>query len=189
MKRLTAILLLGVCAGCLTATTPVTNEWTIQIATLNSRAETPKFAVTRLSQVAVRAPYDTTSLAVLRADGSLAFDPYNRFAAQPSQLLKGVVQDILSASGCFEAVVPASSAASVSQIVEVSITSLRLNCAAAEPLARTAEASVMVLVLNANREIVGSVRGSGTADAADGDYGAAFSTALTLALSKALEGL
>lgn len=190
MKKLGAILCLGICAGCLTATSPINiSDWPVQVATLKDRAESPKYGVARLSQVSVRAPYDVKQMAVLRADRSLAFDPYNHFAAQPSQLLKGLVQDALASSGYFKAVVPSSSAASVSEIVEVTISSLRLNCASDVDAAPIAEASVTVLVLNGSREIVGASRGSGLAEAGEGDYGAAFSKAITNALSSALGGL
>lgn len=190
MKKLGAILLLGVCAGCLTATNPTTvSDWSVQVTTLKDRAETPKYGVARLSQVSVRAPYDVRSMAVLRADSSLAFDPYNLFAAQPSQLLKGVVQDALTASGYFKIVVPSSSAARVNEIVEVTVSSLRLNCMSGVQANPIAEASVALLILDGSREIVGAARGSGSAEAVEGDYGAAFSKAITNALSAALGGL
>lgn len=190
MKKLGAILLFGMCAGCLTATKPTAIcDWSVQVATLKDRAETPRYGVARLSQVSVRAPYDVKSMAVLRADSSLAFDPYNLFAAQPSQLLKGVVQDALTASGYFKVVVPSTSAASVSEIVEVTVSSLRLNCLNGEESRPLAEASVALLILNGSREIVGASRGSGSAEAVEGDYGAAFSKAITHALSAALGGL
>lgn len=190
MKKLGAIVLLGLCTGCLTATNPTaTSEWSVQVAALDNRAEVPRYGVARLSQVNVRAPYDGKRMAVLRADSSLAFDPCNLFAAQPSLLLKGVVQDVLTASGCFKVVVPATSAASASEIVEVTISSLRLNCTRGAEAAPIAEASVALLILNGSREIIGVSRGSGSAEASDGDYGAAFSKAITAALSAALGGL
>ena len=41
----------------------------------------PIFAATRLGGVSVLAPYDQQAFTVKRADGSVAFDPANRFAA------------------------------------------------------------------------------------------------------------
>ena len=69
----------------------------------------PVFAATRLGAVSVFAPYDQQSFAVKRADGSMAFDPENRFAAQPAALLKGVLMASLAADGRFGHVVPQSS--------------------------------------------------------------------------------
>lgn len=189
MKRMVAIGLLVACAGCLSASNPTMCEWPVRAGVMTARVNEAKFGVSRLSQVAVRAPYDVRALAVLKADASLAFDPYNRFAAQPAQLLKGPVQELLAASGLFTAVLSASSAANASHLIEVTLTNLRLNCATEQQGARTAEVAVSVVILDARREIVATVCGSGAADAADGDYGEAFSRALAVALSAAMRGL
>ena len=193
MKKLLAICLLPVLTGCLslTATNPTVAEWTVNAASLATRASAPKFGVARLSQVAVRAPYDVRSLTVLRGDYSLAFDPYNRFAALPSQLLRGPVQDVLSASGLFGAVVSSTSAAAATHVVEVTVTSLRLDCSgdSSQGDRREAEVGVTVLVLDGKRSIVASAQGVASEDARHGEYMTAFSTALTMALEKALGDL
>lgn len=188
MKKLFAICLLPVCTGCLslTATNPTVADWPVQAGTLAHQELTPRFGVTRLSLVAVRAPYDVRQLAVSRADSTLAFDGYNRFAAQPSQLLKGVAQDVLAASGRFKSVVAATSAAAASHVAELTVTDLRLDCSGGT---REAVAGVSLMVLDRSREIVALVSGAGRCEAADGDYGAAFSSAFTLALEKALGAL
>ena len=185
MKKLLAICLLPVVSGCLslTATNPTVADWPVRAGTLARQEKTAKFGVTRLSQVAVRAPYDVRQMGVSRTDNTLAFDAYNRFAALPSQLLKGVAQDVLAASGLFKSVVSSSSAAAASHVVELTVTDLRLECADGS---REAAVGLDLLVLDRNREIVAFVSGTGRGDAADGDYGAAFSTAFTLALEKAL---
>ena len=188
MNKLLAVCLLPVVTGCfsLTATNPTVADWPLRAGTLARQESVPKFGVTRLSQVTVRAPYDARQMGVFRADNTLASDSCNRFAALPSQLLKGVAQDVLASSGLFKAVVAASSAASTSHAVELTVTDWRLDCSGG---AREAAVCLDLLVLDRGREIVATVSGGGRADAADGDYGTAFSTAFALALEKALGGL
>lgn len=192
MRKLFAILLVPALAGCLSPIkTPTVAEWSVGLDTLANRVETPKYGVTRLSQVLVRAPYDTRNMVVLRSDSSYAFDPYNHFAAVPSQLLKGVVEDSLASSGLFKTVVPSASAASASHLVEVTVTDLRLDCSAstAEEASQVAEVGLSLLVLDRAREIVGKSRGSGRAQVVDGDFGSAFSKALAKAVDAAVETL
>ena len=185
MKKLLAICLLPVLTGCLslTATNPTVADWPMQAGTLARKEKSPKFGVTRLSQIAVRAPYDGRQMAVSRADHTIVLDPFNRFAAQPALLLRGVAQDLLTDSGLFRTVVPTTSAAAVAHVAELTVTDLRLDCAGAE---REAVAGVTLLLLDRNRDIVALVSGDGRSSAADGDYWAAFSTAFTFALEKAL---
>ena len=111
----------------------------------------------------VRSPYDGCRLVVARPDGSLAFDSFNAFAASPPQLLKGPVLDALAASGRFKAVVGPSS----STVVD----------------------GISLTLLGASREIVGRATGVGVADAADGKYTAAFSSAFDAAMAEALAAL
>ena len=188
MKKLFAICLLPVMTGCLslTATNPTVADWPVRAGTLARCESSAKFGVTRLSVVTVRAPYDARQMGVSRADNTLAFDAYNRFAALPSQLLKGVAQDVLAASGVFKSVVASSSAAAATHVAELTVTDLRIDCSGE---VREACVALDLLVLDRNREIVALVSGDGRADAADGDYGTAFSTAFTRALEKALGGL
>ena len=188
IEKVLSLGLLFACAGCLslTATNPTIAEWPLRAGTLARREDAPKFGVTRLTQVVVRAPYDARQMEVSRADNTLASDSFNRFAALPSHLLKGVAQDVLAASGVFKSVVSSSSAASASHVAELTVTEWRLDCASGT---REAAVSLDLLVLDRNREIVALVSGNSRAEAADGDYGSAFSTAFTLALEKALGGL
>lgn len=148
-------------------------------------------SVTRLSQLLVNAPYDQCELQVLRKDRTLAADPCNRFVALPSRALKGPALAVLNASGKLGSVVAGSSSAVATRTLELTVTSLRLDCTAGsdDEARRTAEASVSLLVLDAQRAIVGAVQGYGTADAKSGDYGAAFAEAFAKALEGALRRL
>lgn len=149
-------------------------------------AGTPRFETVRLSQVVVRAPYDVTRLAVLRKDGSVAFDPFNAFAAQPAALLKGAAQDVLEASGLFAKVVHGNSSAHAGLSAEVVVRQLALDCT--KEGERTAKVSLTLVLLD-GRRVSASVPGEGSAKATDGNYSAAFSSAFTAALTGALAAL
>lgn len=172
-------------SGCLTsASAPEIACWNIEYSGEKAgRGVEPRFGVARVSQVVVRAPYSVKGLAVLRANGTVAFDPYNEYAAGPNALLKGAVEDALAASGLFKAVVGPSSSAGASVTAEVTVTRLALDCR--KEGVRNAVAELELRLLG-GRDIVASAKGSGIADAADGNYGAAFSGAVSDAIKAAL---
>lgn len=186
MKQLIVFFALPLLSGCLSpASMPEVSRWSLEYGGAARTAKDAKFGVGRVSQVIVRTPYGTESIPVLRADGSIAFDPYNEFAALPSALVKGVVFDAMEGSGLFENVLNASSAATSSVSVEVMVLRLALDCR--QEGSRRAVAKVLVRLLKSgNNEIVGLAKGEGAEDAADGNYGKAFSRALSMALSTAL---
>ena len=171
-------------AGCLTSSTaPEVVCWNIEyIGSAQAEKGSPRFGVARVSQVVVRSPYCVKGLAVLRANGTVAFDPYNEYAAGPAAILKGAVQDALAASGLFKEVVESSSSAKSSVLVEVTFTRLALDC---RDDGRRAAVELELRIVG-DRDIVARAKGSGEADAADGKYGAAFSRAVSDALSGAL---
>lgn len=177
----------SVVSGCFTARPLDVRDWTVEFHGHSKTATKPKFGVARVSQVSVRAPYEVRSLQVMRADGSLAQDPYNKFAAAPSQLLKGPVVDALMASGSFDDVVGPASSAAVSVVAEVTVSRIALDCRKDGP--RRALVELSVLVLDRDRSIASRVRGDGTADAADGDYAKAFSDAFSAAIESAARQL
>lgn len=188
MRKVFAVLpLMSVLAGCFTSRPPEIRDWTVEFCWRAKPVAQPKFGVVRVSQVTVRAPYDARGFQVLRADGSLAQDPYNRFAASPSQLLKGPVLDAFEAAGVFEGVVGQGSAAAVSSVAEVSVSRFALDCRTNG--VRMAEVALTVLVLDRDRKIAALVRGDGKADAADGDYAKAFSEAFSAAINSAAKQL
>lgn len=192
MKKCLALLLLPVLTGCLSAHVPSTSEWNVDVGPYCAGAEGPrKFGVTRLAQVVVCSPYDARKMAVYRADNTMPLDPYNLFAAVPSRLFREPARSLLDASGKFTAVVGASSSATASHIVELTVTDLRLDCSRAleNPEEREAVAEVSALVLDKNRDIVGSARASARANARDGNYGLAFSKAFADAVKAAAGAL
>lgn len=192
MKNLAPLLLVPAFAGCLTSTPLDCAEWSIptepcalKLPVSGVRADAD-FGIARLSQLVVRAPYDSRSIQVLRADKTLMPDPYNHFAAIPSQLLKGPVQDALGDSPRFTTIVASSSSVTTSHIVEVTVSKLQLDCSVEG--SRKAEVELSILVLNRDREIVWMGRGSSHIEAKDGNYGMAFAEALNLSLKVAMGG-
>ena len=183
--RLTvAILMTAPLAGCLTLSPSECTDWNVECAEATMRvAERPKFGVARLSLVELRAPYAAREIAVLRANGSVAFDQCNSYAASPVLLLRGVALEALDRSRLFSGVVGASSAVDSDVDVEVAVTRLALDCR--EENARRAVAAVSVRLVRAHK-IVAHVAGRGSADASGPNYSASLSDAVTSAFSDAL---
>lgn len=183
MKKILSAFLLPVLAGCLTSTPPSVSYWPLEYRSAAKSAAAAKYDVARVSQVLVRTPYNSEGITVLRANGSLAFDSYNAFAAQPSALLKGVLMECLQTSGLFKSVVNASSSVHSSVNVELFVTRLALDCRTEGSRRAVAEVLVRVIGESGDMKIA---KGAGEVDAADGNYGAAFSKAVTAALDAAL---
>ena len=185
------LFVLPLLSGCLTAKTPDVSTWTIEyaaapsVATATPAEGSPRGNV-RIAQVAVRAPYDVKALAVMRSNGSLAFDPYNQFAALPATLLKSAVQDAFLAHGTFRTAVPASSQLTTELSAETTVTRLALDCRTSGTRFATVELTVLLLK---DRAAFASARGAGRAEALDGDYTRAFSEAFSQAVSSALAQL
>ena len=178
-------------AGCLSVGGPEPKCWTIsadsESAPFNPEGAPSEFPVTRLGQVFVLAPYDVRTMCVLRSDGSVAFDAYNLFAAQPSMLMRGAVLSALEHDGRFGAVVNTTSTVAAAAAVEILVTELSLDCRNdGQRVARVSLKVDVVAQRGGVRDISRSGRGSGTADAADGNYSAAFTAAVTSAMRAAL---
>lgn len=194
MKLVLPVALLLFCAGCLSSSTPEAKVWTVvpgegvPHVSANPEGERPAFTATRLGAVTVEAPYDKTPIVVQRADGSVAFDHYNLFAAPPSALLRAPVKSCLEGDRRFGRVMSQSSVASTDAQVEVLVSKLALDCGASQT--RKARAAVSVDVIQTGRgprKVVLSGGGVGEADAGTGDYSAAFSQAFNEALVNALK--
>lgn len=186
MKKLFALMLVPALAGCFSASPIPVAHWPVDYVGPVSAVRSGKFGIGRVSQVVVRAPYNAEGISVLRENGTVEHDAYNEFAALPSTLMKGALLDAMAASGKFKTVVNSSSATITSTSVELMITNLALDCRTKG--ARRAVVTVILRVLQSG-EIVGLEKGEGDADAADGNYGAAFSKAFSSALTSALSRL
>lgn len=182
MKKLIAVALIPVLSGCLTASSPRVAQWLLEYKGGSRVSQPAKYEVGRVSQVLVRSPYNEVGIAVLRADGSMAFDAYNEYAANPTAMLKGVVFDAMDASGVFGAVVNPSSSVKSQALAEVLVSRLALDCR--RDGERKAVAAVRVRLI-ANDGTTLYAQGEGVADAKDGNYGAALSDAISMALNTA----
>lgn len=182
---LTGIISVLVFSGCLTSAPPPPKSWIVS-ASRKSDSELMIDKVARLGSITVAAPYDKSALAVKRADGSLAFDAYNVFASSPSALLRAPLAALLEDDGRFGRVLSSVSTARSSSTLEAVVTDLSLDCTVENR--RTAKVSISIAVIE-NREIKMFLDGSGSADAASGDYSAAFSEAFSQAVFDALRSM
>ena len=187
MKKSLFLMILPALAGCLSPAkiAPVA-YWPVAYNGPVVSVPSAKYGVTRGLQIVVCAPYDGTSLTVLRADGTVAFDPLNAFAAAPSKLLKGAMFDAMVASGLFDEVIGTGSIATASSSAEVVIDRLALDCL--QDGERKAVVALHVRILKGH-EIVATAKGEGASDAASGNYGSAFSDALSSAFVMAFAQL
>ena len=178
---------------CLSSAPRAADNWAIELwraqdyaAEREDPAEKHSFGAVRIAQTSVRPPYDGTHLAVLRANGSLAFDPYNGFAAAPAQMLRGALQDAAEASGAFERVVASNSSAKCDLSLEATVTRLALDC---RKEGRRDASLGLTLILLKGRDVVATAEAESKVATGDGDYSAAFSRAFAKAALAAIEKL
>lgn len=184
--------LMALAAGCLSSAPPPPKSWMVPGGAVGVKPSAePKslFAATRLGGISVLAPYDQTAFSILREDGSLAFDPANRFAAPPAALLKGPIMDCLAADNRFGNIVPQNSIAAADVVVEVVVPELALDCRKSGTRMARAQVQLNVVKNGRQREMAFTGKGSAEVDAASGDYSAAFGTAVNQAVGNALSEL
>lgn len=185
---LIAVASLALC-GCMGPAPRTPENWTVEFWRAGGgggEKAAARAGAVRIAQVSVRQPYDGVRLAVMRPDGSLAFDPFNAFAAAPSQMLRGAVQDAVDASGAFERALAANTSAACPLTLETTVARIALDCR--KDGRRDASIELSMLLLK-GREPVASARAEGKAATGDGDYSAAFSKALAKAVQSALDGM
>ena len=186
LKGLFLTVLSGVLlAGCLSPAPPPPKSWMVS-ASRNANSELAADKVARLGAITVAAPYDRPALVVKRKDGSVAFDPFNVFASSPSALLRTPLAALVEDDGRFGRVLSSASAARANHTLEAIVTDLSLDCR--EEGRRIARVSISIAVME-NRDIRMFLDGEGAADAASGDYSAAFSEAFAKAVSEAMKGM
>ena len=187
LTRSVLLLVLVCLAGCLGGRPPEPRRWNIQALEAGEEvaAKSPIWDVVRVARLEVAAPYDGLRLAVRRADGSLAFDSRNVFAASPSTLLRVPTRDILLRSGKCRAVTSANSPVKATVGLEIVVDTLALDCRKENEC--SAEVSLSVTLVE-GRELVRTVK-SAASVAVQKDFTASFSRAYSEALSKALDEL
>jgi len=151
MKKIAAYVSAFLTAGCLGSAPKTPAYWTIEAD-----------AAEKAASVVVCAPYGGQRLAVLRANGSIAFDPCNSFAASPAAILK----DALVARGGSGV---------------VTVRKIALDCREAG----RRDAVVELDIALGDR----AASGSASVSAADGNYTAAFTRAFAQAHAKARKEL
>lgn len=147
MNKFAVSLFALVLAGCLAAPPKPPVNWTIEVA-----------SGARVASVAVCAPYGGQRLAVLRQDGSIAFDPRNSFAAAPAAILRDAVASRLGEGALV-------------------VRRLALDCRAKDRRDAVVELEIAL------GERIG--RGAAAEPTADGNYTAAFSSAFERAYAQA----
>ncbi len=197
MKNLLYIILPFVFAGCFSSSAPETKSWMIESTSVIPARKTPPpegasaFEATRMGNVKVSAPFDRASFVVRRKDGSVAFDAYNAFAAAPSALLRMPVLTHVENDGRFGRVLTQTSVAGADAAVEVLVRDLSLDCR--KEGERKARAAVSIDIVQAGergrKKVALAGDGEGEADAANGNYSEAFSSAVNAALEKAFRDL
>lgn len=184
MKKIIALMLMPVLSGCFSSQPPAITTWLVKPIEQSVDKLPRKFDSARVSQVVMRSPYETSMMCILRGDGSVAFDYYNRFATSPAAMLKGPSIDLIRSSGLFKSVCGPSSALHTDLGIEIIVTKFALDCTSPVPMAA---AEVLITVINQkDRALVKAATGEATMAIGEGDYAAAFSYAYTRAISQAL---
>ena len=188
-----AILPLALLAGCLSSSDPEVKAWTVDPVPSGPAPTRPMegagmlFGASRLGSLVVDTPCDRTQFLVRKADGSVAHDHYNVFAAAPSAILRAPAQSGLAADGRLGHVVGQASAVSSDAQVEIRVKDLSLDCREAGRRMASAAVSVdVVKVGRGPRTVAYSGEGRAVADTQDGNYSQAFSQAFSKALEAAV---
>ncbi len=171
-------------SGCLGAGPKAARLWTVGAQTQSVSVQTPAdgLRAAKLASVTVLPPYNGMPLAVLRPDGTIAFDAYNKFASQPAALLAAAAFETIEASGAFVPLSRPGSACAPRLTIEITVTRFALDCRRKGE--RKASVAVYAALLD-NRLLKAAARGEAEADASEGDYSAAFSKAFADALAAA----
>ena len=186
MQKLFILALLATAlAGCIgSAPSRIADNWAIEFSRAGIETVKPKdssLPSIKISSVNVRAPWDGTRLAVMRQDGSVAFDPFNTFASAPQIMLRGVAQDSLEGTGLFSLVLANTSNASADYSAEIIVTRLALDCR--EENQRLATCALTLSIID-GKKVVATGRGEASLPTENGDYSAAFSKVFCTALSQ-----
>lgn len=149
MKKFALLCLVPVLSGCLGSAPKPPVNWNIEVE-----------SDVKVAFATVCAPYGGQRIAVLRPDGSIAFDAFNTFAASPGAILKDAVVARGGKGALF-------------------VRRLALDCRK-----QGRRNAVVDLEITDGKR---TVKGSASEPTADGNFTAAFSRAFELAYTKATE--
>lgn len=187
MKWFLVPLFATVASGCLSSGPRPPVNWLVEFSPGGDGGKAQRLDVTaKLYSLDVRSPYNSTAFAVLRPDGSVAFDGYNVFASKPSSLLKGAALDALSQSGRFSKVIPPGSSAYAQVTLELTVTRLALDCRKERQRDALAEVTLLAVV---DRKVVGASNCAKAVPVEDARYSDAFSRAVSDAVREAASSL
>lgn len=173
--------------GCLSSAPKAPKKWLVgEIKGEAAKIAGVKRDSVKLVRVEVRAPYDGARFAVLRPDGSVAFDPENAFAATPAHILAGAAFDVLESSAFAETVLDSKTSVPSPLHMEVIVTRLALDCR--NEGRRDASVAVMLRLVESRRTVSVS-RGEAAVLTDEADYTESFSIAFSRAMSEALKRL
>ena len=172
-------------AGCFAPVHIDKNIWFVAGKMQEPVSLRPKYdAYAKLTSLTVRSPFDNTNLAVLRRDGTIAFDAYNAFASSPTVMLKFAAVDALNSAALFKGVYGSGSSVRAAYDVEMEEFRFALDCTSR----REAVVEVGIVLLNGRAPERVSL-GKSSVDASDGNYSAAFTEAFFAAVKSAAAGL
>lgn len=176
--------------GCTTSSSHEVKCWPINPTKVgNTFKPAIAYNTVRIGSILVVAPYSSDEIVVRRADGSIAKDPYNRFAAGPARLLAPVLKAACDSYGAFAMALPNESMARPDVIIEAVVTDLSLDCSDGNRNAVVAVTLTLVDNRSNVRQVLEVEKGEARISAADGDYGKAFTTAFDEAVKHAFKGL
>ncbi|MBR1871044.1 MAG: hypothetical protein IJ802_04390 [Kiritimatiellae bacterium] len=190
MKNMIWLLAVAGLCGCIGGSgKPPQKLWTIQIADKQEHAVAAQ-RTARVGAVSVAAPFDNVPITVLRADGTVARDPVNQFAASPAALLKAALADAVAEDGRFGNVLPVASNAAADISIEAVFTQVALDCTVAS--SRFAVVKVDIAAVDTakpSRKLIATACGESRVDASSGNFSLAFSSAAAKAIRQALAKL
>ncbi|HXC36737.1 MAG TPA: ABC-type transport auxiliary lipoprotein family protein [Candidatus Acidoferrales bacterium] len=110
--------------GCLSRPSVNTKTYAFSAPMATATNSAPGGRVLSIRTFQIAPPFDGRSLVYRTGDFSYERDPYAQFLSSPAQELAAAISGILSADGCFGAVVGMGSAATPDVLVEIDISQL-----------------------------------------------------------------
>ena len=158
-RRMLSILgllsLVFVLGGCLTRPAIKTQTFAFSVPLMVTTNGAPKGRVLSIRTLEIAPPFDGRSLVYRTGDFSYERDPYAEFLSSPAEELVTSISGILSANGCFSAVVGMGSAVTPNTLVEINISQLYGDIR--NPGSPYAVLAMQVVFVNAKNGVPGNV--------------------------------
>jgi ABC-type uncharacterized transport system auxiliary subunit len=144
-----------VLSGCLTRPAIKTQTFAFSVPLMVTTNGAPKGRVLSIRTLEIAPPFDGRSLVYRTGDFSYERDPYAEFLSSPAEELVASISGILSANGCFSAVVGMGSAVTPNTLVEINISQLYGDIR--NPGSPYAVLAMQVVFVNAKNGVPGNV--------------------------------